>query len=172
MTTSTQDTLAAIAGLDPATAARLTGHRPDATAAAEASLGALLDVAADDEAAGLDRSTRLLAAARAARVDGAEEVLAYYRELLDEEGAVAAELVADGADGLAGRAASRRVRALLRHVDLLVLRPAAATPDDVDALRIAGWSTPEIVVLSQIVSFVSYQTRVVAGLRVLGGGAA
>ena len=176
------DTLAGIAGLDAARAAALTGHRPAVGAAAEASLSALLDVADGDEAPGLDRATRLLSAARAAHVDRSRELLDYYLELLAEEDGAADggadggadgaavdvhALVTGGADGAAGRGASRRLRALLRHVDLLVLRPAAATPDDVDALVVAGWSIPEVVVLSQIVAFVTYQTRVAAGLAVL-----
>ncbi|WP_125099658.1 hypothetical protein [Leucobacter chromiireducens] len=172
------DTLAGIAGLDAARAAALTGHRPAVGAAAEASLSALLDVADGDEAPGLDRATRLLSAARAAHVDRSRELLDYYLELLAEEDGAADggadgaavdvhALVTGGADGAAGRGASRQLRALLRHVDLLVLRPAAATPDDVDALVVAGWSIPEVVVLSQIVAFVTYQTRVAAGLAVL-----
>jgi uncharacterized protein YciW len=31
----------------------------------------------------------------------------------------------------------------------------------------AGWSTTDIVTLSQIVAFLSFQIRVIAGLRVL-----
>lgn len=168
-----RDTLGVLAGLSGAHSDRIRGHRPAVIEAAEASLAALFDVPADDEAAGLSRAQRLVTAARAARVDGADAVAAFYLEQLAEEAdseADAAALVAladDGADGAAGRAASRAERALLRHVDLLVQRPAAATSDDLDALAKAGWNVTEIVVLSQIVSFVTYQTRVVAGLAVL-----
>jgi uncharacterized protein YciW len=35
----------------------------------------------------------------------------------------------------------------------------------------AGWSTTGIVTLSQIAAFLSFQIRVVAGLRVLAGAA-
>jgi uncharacterized protein YciW len=31
----------------------------------------------------------------------------------------------------------------------------------------AGWSTPDVVVISQLVSFLSFQIRIVAGLRTL-----
>ncbi|MEV8338598.1 CMD domain protein [Leucobacter sp. NPDC077196] len=170
------DTLSALAGLDAEAAARLQGRRPEATDAAEASLHALFDVGDDDEAAGLPRYLRLLFAARAARVDGAHELAEFYLELIDEErdgeaGTFSIDdahaLVIGGVESAAGRPSPRRIRAALRHVDLLVQRPAAATSDDLDALSTAGWSVTETVVLSQIVSFVTYQTRVVAGLRVL-----
>ncbi|UOQ56649.1 hypothetical protein MUN78_13340 [Leucobacter allii] len=169
---TTQDTLGTLAGLDREASERLRGHRPAVTEAAEASLHALFDVPEDDEAPGLDRRLRLVAAARAAHVDGSDAVAAFYAEQLLEEADDVdapglAELVTGGADGEAGRAAGRAERALLRHVDLLVQRPAAATSDDLDALAAAGWGVVEIVVLSQIVSFVTYQTRVVAGLAVL-----
>jgi uncharacterized protein YciW len=35
----------------------------------------------------------------------------------------------------------------------------------------AGWSTTDVVTLSQIAAFLSFQIRVVAGLRVLAGTA-
>lgn len=172
------DTIGALAGLDPAASERIRGHRPEAVEAAEESLHAIFDVPEGDEAEGLSRQHRLLVAARAAHADGAPEVAELYLEMLEEEaeGAGAAAdlgiarlraLASEGADGAAALDAPRSIRALLRHTDLLVRRPAAATADDLDALAAAGWSTTEIVVLSQVVSFISYQTRVVAGLSVL-----
>ncbi|MEJ6488163.1 hypothetical protein PQI23_00305 [Leucobacter sp. USCH14] len=170
------DTLSALAGLDSAAAERAHGHRPDVIEAAEASMHALFDVGDEDEAPDLTRSLRLLFAARAAIVDGALELAEFYLELLDEEQddasrasaiADARALVSDGVEGAAARSCTRAMRTALRHVDLLVQRPAAATSDDVVSLGTAGWSITETVVLSQIVSFVTYQARIVAGLRVL-----
>ena len=42
-----------------------------------------------------------------------------------------------------------------------------AAPAALQALLDAGWSTTDIVTLSQIVAFLSFQIRVIAGLRVL-----
>ena len=39
------------------------------------------------------------------------------------------------------------------------------------ALQQAGWSETDIVILSQLASFLSFQIRLVAGLRVLGARA-
>lgn len=171
---STTDVIGALAGLDTESSQRIRGHRTKVVRAAEDSLHSLFDIPAHDEAPRVGRVVRLLAAARAAHVDGADDVAEYYLEQLGEEPddemlavELAQQLVRDGANGPAGSRASREIRALLRHIDLLVQRPAAATPDDLDALTASGWSVTEIVVLSQITTFVTYQTRAVHGLRVL-----
>jgi uncharacterized protein YciW len=52
---------------------------------------------------------------------------------------------------------------------LLVFHPRDAEPVALQALLDAGWSTTDIVTLSQIAAFLSFQIRVVAGLRTLAG---
>ncbi|MDQ3654469.1 MAG: CMD domain protein [Chloroflexota bacterium] len=59
--------------------------------------------------------------------------------------------------------------AALRHADLLTTRPADARQDDLRALKDAEFSPAGIVSLSQTIAFVSYQLRLIAGLRALGG---
>ncbi|MHB0769468.1 CMD domain protein [Bradyrhizobium sp. 5.13L] len=61
-----------------------------------------------------------------------------------------------------------RLVAALEHAHLLVLRPRDAASADMKALLAAGWSETGIVTLSQLVAFLSFQVRVVTGLRVLG----
>ena len=58
------------------------------------------------------------------------------------------------------------------HMHLLVFHPRDAAPAALQALLDAGWSTTDIVTLSQIAAFLSFQIRVVAGLRALAGPAA
>jgi CMD domain protein len=67
------------------------------------------------------------------------------------------------------RVLGRRLTAALEHVHLLVFHPRDATPEALQALLDAGWSTTGIVTLSQIVAFLSFQVRVVAGLRTVAG---
>lgn len=64
-----------------------------------------------------------------------------------------------------------RWRAIRRHVDMMSAKPGSATPADVQTLRDAGLSEREIVTVAQLVAFVSYQARVLAGLRLLGEAA-
>jgi len=52
-----------------------------------------------------------------------------------------------------------------------VFHPRDAAPAALQALLDAGWSTTDIVTLSQIAAFLSFQIRVVAGLRALADAA-
>lgn len=60
-----------------------------------------------------------------------------------------------------------RVSAALDHAHMLVFHPRDADPAALQRLLDAGLSTTEIVTLSQLVAFLSFQIRVVAGLAVL-----
>jgi len=63
-----------------------------------------------------------------------------------------------------------RLQAALRHAHFLVFHPRDAQPGRLRALEAAGWAVDDIVVLSQLVAFLSFQLRVVAGLQVLETG--
>ena len=60
-----------------------------------------------------------------------------------------------------------RLVAALEHAHLLVFRPRDAASADMKALLGAGWSATGIVTFSQLVAFLSFQLRVVGGLRTL-----
>jgi CMD domain protein len=60
-----------------------------------------------------------------------------------------------------------RLTAAFSHAHLLVFRPRDASPAALAALTGAGWSVDDIVTLSQEVSFLTFQLRVVSGLRTL-----
>ena len=64
-----------------------------------------------------------------------------------------------------------RLAATFDHMHLLVFHPRDAAPAALQALLDAGWSTTDIVTLSQIAAFLSFQIRVVAGLRALADAA-
>ncbi|MCK2024194.1 CMD domain protein [Microbacterium sp. kSW2-24] len=64
-------------------------------------------------------------------------------------------------------ALGERLAAALAHAHLLVLRPREASGDDLGRLVEAGWSADGIITLSQLVSFLAFQQRVVTGLKVL-----
>jgi CMD domain protein len=69
----------------------------------------------------------------------------------------------------ARRVLGARLAAAFEHMHLLVLHPRDADPAALQALLDAGWSTTDIVTLSQIAAFLSFQIRVVVGLRTLAG---
>ena len=60
-----------------------------------------------------------------------------------------------------------RLSAGLAHAHLLVFHPRDASPGALQALLDAGWSSTEIVTLSQLVAFLAFQIRVVTGLQAL-----
>ncbi|WP_334538371.1 CMD domain protein [Bradyrhizobium sp. AZCC 2230] len=64
-------------------------------------------------------------------------------------------------------ALGNRLVAALEHAHLLVFRPRDAASTDMKALLAAGWSNTGIVTFSQLVAFLSFQVRVVSGLRTL-----
>ncbi|NIX77011.1 CMD domain protein [Microvirga terricola] len=60
-----------------------------------------------------------------------------------------------------------RLTAAFEHAHLLVFHPRDASPEALQKLLDAGWSTTDIVTLSQLVSFLAFQIRVIAGLSTL-----
>jgi len=65
-----------------------------------------------------------------------------------------------------------RLVSALEHAHLLVFRPRDAASTDMKALLAAGWSNTGVVTFSQLVAFLSFQVRVVSGLRTLAAAAA
>ncbi|MFJ2031745.1 CMD domain protein [Streptosporangium sp. NPDC087985] len=82
-------------------------------------------------------------------------------------------LAVESVEGLRYRVRDRgalggdRLAAALEHAHLLTFRPRESSPDALRALVDAGWTTPGIVTLSQLVAFLNFQVRVIAGLRLL-----
>lgn len=70
-------------------------------------------------------------------------------------------------DAAARDALGPRLAAAFEHAHMLVLHPRDAAPAALEALLDAGWSTTGIVTLSQLVAFLTFQIRVVVGLRAL-----
>jgi uncharacterized protein YciW len=119
------------------------------------------------EPGGISHGERAALAARMARANADAALAGHYRGLLRRAGESAALLaIAEGADPAADT--DRRLRAIVRHVDLVTLSPRDATKADIAALKAAGLSEPDIVRLAELIAFVNYQARVIAGLRLLG----
>jgi CMD domain protein len=74
---------------------------------------------------------------------------------------------APGPDYPADPALGPRLAAALSHAQMLVLHPRDAAPFHLQALVAAGWTTGQIVTLSQLAAFLSFQIRAVAGFRAM-----
>jgi alkylhydroperoxidase domain protein/CMD domain protein len=171
-TTTQTDVISSLAGIAPGSSLEeLRAQRLEATQHAQGSYAALFDPA---DPVGLSPVERFATALRVATIHAAAEAAEHYQQRLVDAGAspeiVAAAALQDaGSASQADPAVPPRLQAILSHADLLATRPAEATPDHLQALADAGLATVEIVQLSQIVAFISFQVRVVAGLQLIGG---
>lgn len=111
---------------------------------------------------------RALVAIRVASHTGSTAVAEWYRRLADDAGATPTQIGLTN-DTSKPVAEETKLGAALRHADLLSTRPADAQKSDLEALKDAGFTPAGIVSLSQTIAFVSYQLRLIAGLRAFGG---
>lgn len=162
---TTTDVISDLAGVTPGSPlAELRTERPEATEHAQGSYAALFD---PEELIGLSQVERFATALRVATLHAATGAAAHYRARLIAAGA-STDVVAAAEQG-ADSATSPRLRAILGHAELLGAHPVDTTPDSHQVLSDAGLSTLEIVVLSQIIAFLSFQLRVITALQLLAG---
>jgi CMD domain protein len=115
---------------------------------------------------GLHLIERAAVALCVASIEQDVALTAQYRSRLQQLGADAATLaIADR--GTTAKDVPPRLATILDHARLVATAPGTATQARLDALRAAGLAPRDIVVIVQIVAFVSYQVRLVAGLRAL-----
>ncbi|WBM78824.1 CMD domain protein [Cryobacterium breve] len=169
-------------------------QRPEAKKNAQTSFTALFDSAELEHASRLER----LAVAYWTTALSGSLTASFYRGLLAEESPdtlAALEVALPGAvtsgpygdypegplstenapglhwepDAALAISAGPRLAVALAHTHLLVYRPRDSSADALQTLLDAGWTTTGIVTLSQLVAFLSFQLRVVAGLTALKG---
>jgi alkylhydroperoxidase domain protein len=146
------DTLAArLAGIAPGTPlAEALATRSDATLHTEASARVLFD---DVDTARLSRAERFAIALATAEEHRDPVLIAHYRARIAEAGGPPAD--------------DARQRAAIAHARRLATAPVRSQWADLRHLQDVGWSADAIVTLSQIIAFVSYQSRLVQGLVLL-----
>jgi CMD domain protein len=161
--TDTVDTVDALAGLQPDSPLAAIRHARDKVVLhTQRSEDALFDPALPD----LSLQERLFAAWYAARLSLADDLADAYTARLIAAGARPATLDAIET-GTLDPANDARLIAILAHVKLLALAPRDARPEHLRTLQEAGLTTRGIVALSQLIAFVTYQLRLVAGLTAL-----
>lgn len=141
------DTAAGLAPGERVHAARR--FRTTVVEATQASHDALLF----EPVAGLSSADRLRVAAHACDAAGANELAAHYRALLQAQPAADAPSLA--------------LPAMQHFAAALTTDPRRGDQAAIQALKAAGLDDAAIVALAQLVAFLSYQTRVVAGLKAL-----
>ena len=114
---------------------------------------------------GITHSMRTALAARMARMVGLGELASTYEALLEDEGNALLAAIAAGDD--LPSTADRFTIALVRHADLVTKSPRDCTRADIERLEEAGLTNPQIIALSELIAFVNFEARVIAGLTVL-----
>ena len=137
--------------------------RADIARYIEASYNALLT---PDDPAGLSLLERALIAYRVTVLARSAPLTEHYRAHLRQLGAPVATINAAERVMLLEPLAPRTI-ALLKHVDLLTNKPHAATPAHIAALQAQGLRAPDIVTLAQLIAFLSFQVRALAGFQLL-----
>ncbi|HEX2542431.1 MAG TPA: CMD domain protein [Caldimonas sp.] len=146
------DVIDRAAGLAPGDALHAARRfRAKVVEATQASHDALLHEPVD----GLSTPDRLRVAAHVCTIARATSLAQHYEALL--------------ADATAGRdaAVSPALPAMLQFAAALTTDPRLGDRAALEPLRRAGLGGPAIVALAQLVAFLSYQLRVVAGLRAM-----
>jgi CMD domain protein len=192
MVGSNHDVIDRLAGIEPGSRLdRVRAGRPEARANAQKSYLALF---APADVSDVSAEERFALATFVAGLHREAAALSFYRDWLsrsDLVAAIAAEIAHGATQGPYGHypegpltvedkpglvyrveearrsALGQRLSAALEHAHMLVFRPRDASPAALQALLDAGWSTTGIVTLSQLVAFLSFQIRVIVGLRAL-----
>lgn len=113
---------------------------------------------------------RYLIAVRVASHNGSAAVADWYANLAIEAG-VSDETIARVRDVGTAWTDQTCFGAAVRRADLVTTRPSATEAGHIQELKDAGLSPAGILSLSQVIAFVSYQLRLIAGFRALGEAA-
>jgi uncharacterized protein YciW len=150
-----EDVMDTLAGISGSALAALRRERPDVVKHLQGSDDVIF---APKDDGGFIRAEREAAALRIATLlrDGVLE--AHYRKRLVALGAT---------QPLSGE----RGNAVMAHVERVTTNPDAASQADIDRLLGAGLTPHAVVSLSQLIAYVNFQSRVLAGLRMLKGAA-
>jgi len=111
-----------------------------------------------DSSTVMDIALRLTSATQVATLTGEPDLATFYDDELRRYTC-----------GRAGAASEAQRAAVAAHVKRVTLAPETCDRAALDALRSAGVSTEDIVTLSQLIGYVAFQARVIAGVRALAG---
>ncbi len=162
MTPEPDDLIEALLGIDPASPlGALRRQRPDIL---RHSQGAYRELVIPDDPGGITLAERAALALRVALIERHDALAAHFRTLLAARGTPeerrAAETFPAPDD-------SGRLATLLRYADLVAQHPERTSQAEIDCLSVLGLTPQDIVAVTQLVAFVPYQTRLLAGLRLL-----
>ncbi|MFN8525491.1 MAG: CMD domain protein [Chloroflexota bacterium] len=163
------DVIDALAGVAADSAlADLRRGQSEVTRAAQASFAALFE---PDDLGTVSRIEREAIGLRVAALTPNQALVDWHRRRLTDLGTDQSLIDAACQPTVPAGVLPVRLQAILDHTERLTRAPGQAGPEHVQALARAGLSPRDIVTVSQIIAFLSYQVRVLATLRALGAEA-
>ena len=163
MTDINRDTIDRLVGIDHDSNLYITRHQRDKVA--HATKGSEIGLF-DPNLPGLSLQERLLAALLACLVTPNEILRQEYLHRLAMIG-TPRPLIQTIIDGHFELLESKRLGAIMSFTHTLITDPIRADQTALLKLKDAGLSTPEVVTLAQLIAFISYQVRLVAGLSAM-----
>ena len=161
--TPTQDVVDQVADLGDGSPTHALRHaREKVATATQGSYEALFDAALP----GLTLGERLLVALYACSLTPAPELAEHYHARL-ANAPVNTDALQAVDHGDIDTLTDARLRAILTFTRTLVERPIEGDRDALLRLPAAGLATADVVTLAQLIAFLSYQTRLIAGLRAM-----
>jgi uncharacterized protein YciW len=124
------------------------------------SQGAFVELVTPAEPGGVSSAERAALALRGALIEGDTALAARLEALVPPADRALAKTfpAPEGED---------RTAILYRYADKVSRQPGDCGQTDIDALLALGLNAKDIVAITQLVSFIPYQTRLLAGLRLL-----
>ena len=161
----TTDAIDQLAGLTPESpVAALRREKPDLVAFAQGSDQSLLEPA---DPGGLSLLERHAVAYRVGLLTGFPTVEKRHRRRLLDFGRTD---LASHIERYPDVKLEPRLAAIIRHTDLVTLRPGDAGPEDIAALHAAGLTPAAVVTLGQLLGYLGYQIRAIAVARAFAEG--
>lgn len=139
--------------------------RPDVARYTRGSYHVLLE---PQEPGSVSRFERELIAFRVALLSYSVELTEYHRVRLRELGTPEATITAIE-QFPKGEALPERETLILGHVERLIIAPHTASRESIETLLAGGFSPRDIVSIAQLITFASYEVRVLAGLKAIAG---
>ncbi|MCQ4160791.1 hypothetical protein NON00_12725 [Roseomonas sp. GC11] len=124
--------------------------------------GAYRELVLAPEPGNVSLAERAALALRGALIEGDAALAAHYRALLASHGDASLSALAECFPAPEGEG---RLPVLFRYADMVARTPEACEQADIDRLRGFGLSAQDIVAVTQLVAFIPYQVRLLAGLR-------
>lgn len=167
VSTTNTDVVNAILGIDDSSPiAKLRNQKPELAEQLQAYYDAIFHPT-EESAAELSSRDRYLIAARVASHTSSDAVVEWYTTKAVCDG-VPAEAIDRIRDVSAGWSDQTTLGAAIRHADLVTLTPSQTSQESLQRLKDAGLTPAGILSLAQVIAYVSYQLRLIAGLRAFG----